>query len=93
MAIPLLPGSSPLCSAAPFQLPILAPLALLITPLYGHSRKHRFQQYLCCCLRIRSGGNMFTEPLPRNGYTRYNMHGALLGMITDKGNPKFLLTT
>jgi hypothetical protein len=30
-----------------------------------------FQQYLQCCVRIRCCGNVFTEPLPTNGSTRY----------------------
>jgi hypothetical protein len=42
-------------------------VAPVTTPLYGPSRKHRFQQYLYCCMRIRCHGNVFTEPLPRNG--------------------------
>jgi hypothetical protein len=46
-------------------------IVLFITPLYGPNRKHHFQQYLYFCLRIRYRGNVFTEPLPRNGYTRY----------------------
>jgi hypothetical protein len=48
------------------------PSFLLRIPLHGPSRKHRFQHYLYCCIRIRCRGNMFTEPLPRNGSTSYN---------------------
>jgi hypothetical protein len=44
-------------------------------------------------MRIRSREKMFTQLLPRNGSTRYNIPGALVGMITDKGSPKFLLAT
>jgi hypothetical protein len=35
--------------------------------------KTQFQQYQYCCMRIRYRGNMFTEPLPRNGSTRHNI--------------------
>jgi hypothetical protein len=52
--------------------PTLTSIVLLITPLHGPSRKRRFQQYLYCCMSIRCRGNMFTEPLPRNGSIRYN---------------------
>jgi hypothetical protein len=45
----------------------------LITLLHGPSGKHRFQQYLFCYMRIRCSGNVFTDPLPRNGSTRYNI--------------------
>jgi hypothetical protein len=45
---------------------LVAPVAFLITPRQGPSRKHRFQQYLCYCMRIHCCGNVFTEPLPRN---------------------------
>jgi hypothetical protein len=45
----------------------------LITPLHGPSRKHRFQQYFYCCMRIRCRGNVFTEPLFRNGSTLYSV--------------------
>jgi hypothetical protein len=38
----------------------------LITHLHGPSRKHRFQQYFYCCMRIPCRGNLFNEPLPRN---------------------------
>jgi hypothetical protein len=41
-------------------------LSSFITNLHGPNRKHRFQQYLYCCLRIRCSGNVFTEPLPSN---------------------------
>jgi hypothetical protein len=50
---------------------------ILMTLLHGPNRKHRFQQYLCCCMRIRYRGNVFTnrclesdvasEPLASNG--------------------------
>jgi hypothetical protein len=46
---------------------------LLIIILHGPSRKHRFQQYLYCCMRVRCSGNVFTEPLPSNGSTLYNI--------------------
>jgi hypothetical protein len=32
-----------------------------------HAETLRFQQYLYCCASIRCCGNVFTEPLPRNG--------------------------
>jgi hypothetical protein len=41
-------------------------------PLHGPSRKHRFRQYLYRCMRIRCRENLFIEPLPRKGSTRYN---------------------
>jgi hypothetical protein len=44
----------------------VVPIVFLITPLYGRSRKHRFHQWLYCCVRIRCRGNMLTDPLPRN---------------------------
>jgi hypothetical protein len=31
---------------------ILASIVLLINPLHGQSRRHRFQQYLHCCMRM-----------------------------------------
>jgi hypothetical protein len=54
------------------EIPFLASVALLITHLHGPSRKHCFQQYLSCCMRIRCRGNVFTELLLRNGFTRCN---------------------
>jgi hypothetical protein len=45
----------------------VAPLVFNITTLHGTSRKRRFQQKLYCCVPIRSRGNVFTDPLPRNG--------------------------
>jgi hypothetical protein len=39
-------------------------ISSLITTLHVSNRKHRFQQYLYCCLSIRCSGNVFTEPLP-----------------------------
>jgi hypothetical protein len=44
---------------------ILASIDLLISPLHRPIRKHHFLQYLHCCIRCR--GDMFTEPLSRNG--------------------------
>jgi hypothetical protein len=35
--------------------------------------KYRFQQHLYCWMRICCRGIEFTEPLPRNGSTRYNI--------------------
>jgi hypothetical protein len=52
---------------------IAASVDLLITPLHEPSRKSRLQQYHCGCVRIRWRGNVFAEPLPRNGSTRYNI--------------------
>jgi hypothetical protein len=46
---------------------------VLITPFHGPSRKHRFEHYLYCCMRIRCRGNVFTKPLNTNGSTRYNI--------------------
>jgi hypothetical protein len=54
-------------------LPIMASVALLLTPLDGPNGKLHFQQYLCC-VRIRCRGNVFTELSPRNGCTRYNIY-------------------
>jgi hypothetical protein len=42
----------------------VASVLFLITPLHGPSRKHRFRQYLYCCISIRCSGVVFTEPLP-----------------------------
>jgi hypothetical protein len=53
------------------RLPSNCLFCLLITPLHGPNRKHRFQQYFYCYMCIRCRGDMFTEPLPRNGSTRY----------------------
>jgi hypothetical protein len=49
----------------PYRNDLVAPIVFLTTPLHGPSRKHRFQKYLYCCIRIRCRGNVFTEPLPR----------------------------
>jgi hypothetical protein len=57
----LLSGSCPLWTAAPFQLPILAPVVLFIIPRYGPRRHHPFS----CASRFR--GNEFTQPFPRSG--------------------------
>jgi hypothetical protein len=59
MVSPLLPCSSPVWTASPFQLntflrrlpyrtDLVAPTIVLITLLHGRSRKHCFQQYLYC---------------------------------------------
>jgi hypothetical protein len=37
----------------------LAPVVLLITSRHGPRRKHRFRQYLYCCVWIHCRGNMF----------------------------------
>jgi hypothetical protein len=66
----------------------VAPIVFLITTLRGPSIKHSFQQQLYCCVRIRCRGNVFTDPLPRNGLlfirilhsngcTCYNIHIAV----------------
>jgi hypothetical protein len=55
------------------QLRLHTGVNLLITPVHEPSRKHCFQQYLYCCMPIRYRGKVFTEPLPRNGSTRYNI--------------------
>jgi hypothetical protein len=47
------------------QTELLASVGLLIIP--GQSRKHRLQNYLCFCMRLRFSGNVFTKPLPRTG--------------------------
>jgi hypothetical protein len=52
---------------------ILASTVVRITPLHGSSRTHRFQQYLYFCIRIRCRETVFTEPLPRNGFTCCNI--------------------
>jgi hypothetical protein len=38
-----------------------------IIPSHGPNSKHRSQQFLYCCLRIRCRGNLFTETLPSSG--------------------------
>jgi hypothetical protein len=37
---------------------LLGSVGLFITPLHGPSIKHRFQQYLYCCMRIRCSRNV-----------------------------------
>jgi hypothetical protein len=54
----------------PYRTDFVDPVVFLITPQHGQSITHRFKQYLCCCMRIHCHGNVFTEPLPRNGSTR-----------------------
>jgi hypothetical protein len=65
-----------------YRTDLVAPIVFLITPLHGPSRKRRFQQYHCCCMRIRCRENVSTEPLPRNGSTCYNIKTDL----TEKRN-------
>jgi hypothetical protein len=48
-------------------------IVLLLTPLQGPSIKHRFQTCLYCCMCIRCRENVFTDPLLRNGPTRYSI--------------------
>jgi hypothetical protein len=83
MAISLLPFWSPLWTAAPFQLLIL---------FYWPTRKHSFPEYLYCCL-----GNVFTEPLPRNDSTRYNIYLWCVWPLLDNGSvnksPELALST
>jgi hypothetical protein len=43
----------------------------VITQVFG--RNHNLQHYIYCCMRIHCRGNMFTEPLPRNGSTRHDI--------------------
>jgi hypothetical protein len=62
-------GSLPTASfphRLPYRTDLVAPLVFLITPFHGPSRKHRFQQYLYCCMCMRCCGKVFIEPLPRN---------------------------
>jgi hypothetical protein len=40
---------------------------VLITPLRGSSRKHRFELFLYCCMRICCRENVFTEAFPSSG--------------------------
>jgi hypothetical protein len=40
----------------PYRSDSVAPNVFLTTPLQGTSRKHRFQQFPCCCMRIRCSG-------------------------------------
>jgi hypothetical protein len=54
-------------TADQFQRTILASTVLFITSLHGPSRKHRFQQYLHCCMRICCRWNVLIESLPRKG--------------------------
>jgi hypothetical protein len=62
-------GASLLTASFPHRLSYrtnsVAPIIFLITSLHGPIRKHRFQQYLHCCIRIRCSVNVFTETLPR----------------------------
>jgi hypothetical protein len=51
----------------PYKIDLVDPFMFLLTPLHGPSRKHSFQEYLYCCMRICWHDNVFTEPLPRNG--------------------------
>jgi hypothetical protein len=46
-----------------------------VASYYSHepSSKHRFQEYLYCCMRIRCRGKVFPESLPRNSLKRYNI--------------------
>jgi hypothetical protein len=46
---------------------LVAPVVFKITPWHRPHRKHRFRQYLYCCMRIRWCGNVFIDPLPKNG--------------------------
>jgi hypothetical protein len=43
-------------------------LSSFIITLYKLNRKHCSQHFLCCCLRTRYCGYLFTEPLPNNGH-------------------------
>jgi hypothetical protein len=44
----------------------------LPTELFStYSHLARIKEYLYCCLRIRFLGNVFTEPLPRNGFVTF----------------------
>jgi hypothetical protein len=56
---------------APTRVSANASIALFITPLHGPSRKRRFQNYLYFCMRNRCIGNVYLEPLHRNGSTSY----------------------
>jgi hypothetical protein len=51
-------GSLPTTSF-PYTTDLVAPFVILITPLHGSSRKHRFQRYLYCCMHIICRGNVF----------------------------------
>jgi hypothetical protein len=53
----------------------VAPIVFFITSLHEPSRKHRFQLWLHCCMRIRCHGNVCNDPLYRNGCTRYIKFG------------------
>jgi hypothetical protein len=67
-------GSRPCASRQQYsgslvRLNFCLPLPRLLTCIYlrrGPYRKHQFQQFLCCFLRIRCCRNVFTEPLPSN---------------------------
>jgi hypothetical protein len=84
--------SSPVWTVAPFQLnsscfrlpyrtDLVGPIAFLTTPRHGPSRKHRFQQYLYCCMSIRWCGKVFTEPLHKNGCSTF----AYLSVVASNG--------
>jgi hypothetical protein len=66
----------PFLPTLPYRINSIASIVLLITSLHGPSRKHRFQQYLYRCMSVRCRGNVFTEPLPINGSTRYNIYSS-----------------
>jgi hypothetical protein len=63
----------PFLQGLPYRTDLVAQIVFLITPRHGLSRKHRFQQYLCCCMSIRCCGNVFTGPLSGNSSTRCNV--------------------
>jgi hypothetical protein len=69
----------------------LVSVVLLKTPLHGPNRKHRFQQYIYCCIESVSAGTclpsyletalvylLISRSLRSNGSTRYN-----IGIISE----------
>jgi hypothetical protein len=74
VAVPLLPGSGPLWTTAPFQMNYCCFNCPPYNALHGRSRKHRSQQCLYCYMRILCSGNVYTEQLLRNGSPGYNVY-------------------
>jgi hypothetical protein len=62
-------------------------LSSFITTLHGPNRKHRFQQFLYCCLRIRCRGNLFTNPLPSNERLWFHYSGLQESCHSIKKDP------
>jgi hypothetical protein len=76
-----------------------------LSPLHRQSRKHRFQQYLYCCMRIRCRGMFLTSrcletalvyllisrSLHSNGSTRYYIFLRNVGWLSPDSTALYLL--